>query len=82
MHLADEMRPHIAPNLDSPNHRALSTEKKLAITLYYLKDMGSLDMAANTFGIALNTVDSVVFQGKLQPESQVLVHRFLFVYPD
>ncbi|KAJ7335991.1 hypothetical protein OS493_013357 [Desmophyllum pertusum] len=49
--LADELRPFIAPHPDSPNRRALSTEKRLAVTLYYLKDTGSLWMTANAFGI-------------------------------
>lgn len=49
--LADELRPYLAPHPDSPNRRALSTEKRLAITLYYLKDTGSLWMTANAFGI-------------------------------
>ena len=51
LELADELRPFLAPNPHSPNRRALSTEKRLAITLYYLKDTGSLWMTANAFGI-------------------------------
>ena len=51
LELADELRPFLAPNADSPNRRALSTEKRLAITLYNLKDTGSLWMTANAFGI-------------------------------
>ena len=31
--LADELCPFLAPNLDSPNRRALSTEKRLTIIL-------------------------------------------------
>ena len=49
--LSDKLCPFLAPNPDFPNRRALSTEKHLAITLYYLKDMGSLWMTANAFGI-------------------------------
>lgn len=60
--LVDEIRPYIAPNLLSPNHRALSAEKKVAITLYYLKDTGSQNMTANTFGVAHNTVSCVIFE--------------------
>ena len=48
--LAEELRPFIAPNPASPNYRYLTTEKKLAVTLYYLKDTGSLWMTANTLG--------------------------------
>ena len=62
MNLAEQLKPFIAPNPKSPNYRALSTEKKLAITLYYLKDTGSLIMTANCFGIAVNTVSSIITQ--------------------
>ncbi len=58
----DEISDHIAPNLNSPNHKALSPEKKVAITLYYLKDTGSQNMTANTFGVAQNTVSNVIFE--------------------
>ena len=61
--LADELRPFRASNPDSANRRALSTEKSQAITLYYLKDTGSLWMTANTFEIhqytASNHIHSV-----------------------
>ena len=60
MDLAKQLCPYISLNLSSPNYRALSTEKKLAITLYYLKDTGSLGMTANTFGIALNTTSVII----------------------
>ncbi|XP_047138165.1 uncharacterized protein LOC101239653 [Hydra vulgaris] len=60
--LAEQLKPYIAPNPKSPNYRALSTEKKLAITLYYLKDTGSLLMTANCFGIAVNTVSFIITQ--------------------
>ena len=46
----------------SPNYRALTAEKKLAITLYYLKDTGSLAMTANSFGIAICTASAVIFE--------------------
>ena len=36
--------------------------KKLANTLYYLKDMGSLGMTANYFGVANCTVCKVIFE--------------------
>ncbi len=50
------------PDPKSPNYRALSAEKKLAVTLYYLKDTGSLQMTANTFGISTPTVSHVIFE--------------------
>ena len=60
VNLVSELRPYISPNPKSPNHRALSAEKKVAIALYFLKDTGSLRMTANSFGIALNTASAVV----------------------
>ena len=38
----------------------LSVEKQLALTLYFLKDQGSLSMTANAFGIARCTVSVIV----------------------
>ena len=60
--LLDELRPYISPNPKSPNYRALTAEKKLATTLYYLKDTGSLQMTANSFGLSVPTVSSVLFE--------------------
>ena len=36
---------------ETPNYRSFTTENKLAITLYYLKDTGSLWMTESFFGI-------------------------------
>ena len=60
MTLVEELRPFISPDLRSPNRTALTAEKKLALTLYYLKDMGSLSMTANSFGVARSTVSVIV----------------------
>ena len=60
MSALDELRTFLRPKPNSPNHRALSVEKKLAMTLYYLKDIGSLTMTANSFGVAIFTVSSVI----------------------
>ena len=60
LNLAAELEPFIAPKTNTPNHRFLSTEKKLAVTLYYLKDTGSLWMTANTFGIHQCTVTKTI----------------------
>ena len=38
----------------------MSAEKKLAVTLYYLKDTGSLWMTANTFGLHQCTVSKTI----------------------
>lgn len=60
MKLVEELRPYITPDPRSPNRTALSAEKKLALTLYFLKDMGSINMTANTFGVAKSTVSVIV----------------------
>ena len=60
--LADQLANVISPTANSPNYRALSTEKKLAVTLYFLKDTGSLSMTANTFGIHVSTVSVVLHE--------------------
>lgn len=60
MDLLAELNPYISPDPSSPNFRALSAEKKLALTLYFLKDTGSLGMTANTFGVAINTASAVI----------------------
>ena len=60
--LTKELQPYISPSLLSPNHRALNTDKKLALTLYYLKDTGSLIMTAHNFGVAINTASSVIYE--------------------
>ena len=46
--MVKELSPWISSNPNTPNHRALSTDKKVAVALYYLKDTGSLSMTANT----------------------------------
>ncbi|CAB4016605.1 Hypothetical predicted protein, partial [Paramuricea clavata] len=62
LELETELKPYISPDPSSPNHRALDSAKKLAVTLYYLKDTGSLIMTANAFGIAVCTVSGVVVE--------------------
>ena len=62
MELVDSIQHIVSPNPDSPNPRKLDAEKKVAITLYYLKDTGSIMMTANTFGIARCTACKVVIQ--------------------
>ena len=50
--LADEIRPYLQPGRSPRGLDVLSVEKQLALTLYFLKDQGSLSMTANAFGIA------------------------------
>ena len=60
--LLNEIDAYIKPKpLLSPNFRALSSKTKIALTLYYLKDKGSLSMTANSFGIAINTASVVIY---------------------
>lgn len=60
LELANELRPFILPSSTKPNFRFVNTEKKLAVVLYYLKDMGSLSMTANTFGLHISTVSKTI----------------------
>ena len=60
--LVENLYPYILPNPNSPNTRAISAEKKVAIALYFLKDSGSVNMTANSFGIAINTASSIIFE--------------------
>lgn len=60
--LCEQLRPHIFPDPKSPDRQALSVEEEAALTMYYLKDTGSIWMTANTFGIHQCTVSKVVFE--------------------
>jgi len=62
LNLCDLLRPFVSPSPASPNYRKLSLEKKVALTLYYLKDTGSIWMTANTFGIHQCTVSKVIHE--------------------
>ena len=59
--LVQDIQPFISPNLLSINLRVIMAEKKLAITLYYLRDTGSFTMTTNSFGVAANTVGLIVY---------------------
>ena len=58
-HLADLSRPGIEADANAIRD-VLTVEKKLAITLYHLKDQGSYLMTCNTFGIAKSTLSIVL----------------------
>ena len=61
MAIADELRPYLQPRGRNPRGLdVLSVEKQLALTLYFLKDQGSLSMTANAFGIGFCTVSVIV----------------------
>ena len=70
-----DIQPFISPNLLSINLRIITAEKKLAITLYYLKDTGSFTMTANSFGVATNTVGLLVYLNT--PIKHSTVHHFV-----
>ena len=52
------LRPYISPNSNSPTRGALCTDKKVAVTLYYLRDCGTLSATINSFEIATNTASA------------------------
>ena len=60
--LLSELNLYVTPNPRTPNYHFLSAERKLAVTLYYLKDTGSMQMTANTFGIATSTLSHFIYQ--------------------
>ena len=59
--LTNELQGYISHSLLSSNHRTLNADKKLALTLYYLKVTESLIMKANNFGVAINTGSYVIY---------------------
>lgn len=58
--LVNELSKYIACDKLSPNYRAIAPSKKVAITLYYLKDTDLLAMTANAFGLHMCTVSKVI----------------------
>ena len=60
--LTNELQPYISPRLLLLNHGTLNADKKLALTLYYLKDTGSLISTANNFGGAIATATSIIYE--------------------
>ena len=58
--LEQTLRPYICPNTNSFRGDTISSNKKLAMTLYFLKDQGSLRLTANSFGIAPCTLSIAI----------------------
>ena len=58
--LVDLIRPFAKIRSTRVRKDVISLEKRVAVTLYYLKDQGSMQMTANAFGIARCTVGVVV----------------------
>ena len=52
MSVVNELRPFLQPARSPRGLDVLSVEKQLAMTLYFLKDQGSLTMTANAFVVA------------------------------
>ena len=60
--LISMLKPYAKERSTKIRKDVISFEKRVAITLYYLKDQGSMKMTANTFGIARCTVGQVVYE--------------------
>ena len=56
----EQLSPCIATDPRTPNYRCLSSEKKLALTLYYLKDKRSLWTTANALGVHPCIVSKII----------------------
>ena len=74
--ILEEAKPLLDPKPNCPNYRFLSAEKKLANTLYYLKDTDSLWMTANTFGIHQCTVSKTIIE-VCETNNAILVPDYL-----
>ena len=62
MNLVTVLDPYIASHPDTPNDHGVDSQKKVAITLYYLKDKGSLNQTANLFGIDISTSSEIILE--------------------
>ncbi len=60
MALEERLKPHIQPSPDSFRVDTIKKKKKLAMTLYYLKDQGSLRMTSNQFGVSKATLSLTI----------------------
>ena len=60
--LVEIIRPYARERSSKVRKDVITLEKRLAITLYYLKDQGSMKMTANVFGVAQCTVGQVVHE--------------------
>ena len=60
MALVDKLQPYLSPDSESFRKDTIPLEKKIGMTIYYLKDQGSLRMTANLFGIANSTLSVTI----------------------
>ena len=58
--LVDLIKPFAVERSTRVRKDTIDLSKRVAITLYYLKDQGSMQMTANTFGVARCTVGQIV----------------------
>ena len=58
--LVNLIRPYAKERSSEVRKDIITLQKRVAITLYYLKNQGSLLMTGNTFGIAKSTTSVVV----------------------
>ena len=58
--LVDAIKPFAKRRSTRVRKDVISLDKRLTLTLYYLKDQGSMQMTANAFGVARCTVGVVV----------------------
>jgi len=58
--LVNMIRPYVKTRSCRVRNDVLSLEKRIAVTLHYLKDQGSMRMTGNAFSIARCTVGQVV----------------------
>ena len=61
LRLVSLIRPHVKQRSSKVRKDVISVEKRLEITLYYLKDQGSMKMTANTFGVARCILGQMVY---------------------
>lgn len=76
--LARLHKPIIRPKENSPNYIQLSTEKKLAITLYSLNDTVSLCMTASSFGVHQCTVSKMLSEA-CKAINEILDPKYFYI---
>ena len=58
--LVELIWPHVKERSSQVRQDVINVEKRVAVTLYYLKDQGSMKLTANSFGIACCTVGQIM----------------------
>ena len=60
LELVDMIKPHAKKRSNKVRQDIISLKKRVAMTLYYLKDQGSLRMTSNLFGVEKSTLSVVL----------------------